>query len=367
MPAERLLVTTRSGAVTLISLESGTPVVRTVPASDALWASWRFGAGEPTWSHASDHAVIQADGVSVPGSYTQPPLFLAPRLPHYFLWSPRGKRLAYVVPDGRSLVLNVWTAGEAAERALVAGAPLFPAWHPGEDVLFVHHGTVLERFDLASGEQMVLSNSAAGFRTPAVAPDGTRVAWAEVRDGAVRVMESNGTQDGLAERGSHLAGVVLSYEPPSRLVVSVGSSPESSSFSEVRRGGEASPFLRGTFVASWASPDGSRLVTLQPSFAGDGRYQPRLWDNRGIAVAATEPFVPSADVSTMVNFFDQYTLSHPAWSASGRWFGMCGRFVAEGPHPAFSDGLSDYVWLWDSETGAVHRRVTPGSTLAFER
>lgn len=359
---------TPSGASATVDFDDGALTTISENAErSVLWPSWRPGHAQLLWSQVDDGTSLRLAGEEVPGASTRPELFLGPGLPHYALWSPRGKRLAYVVPDSRSLVLKVWTPGESEAKALVAGAPIFPAWHPSEDVLVVHHGTALEEFDLVSGVKTVLSRSAAGFRTPAVSPDGEAVAWAEVRDGAVRVMKRSHPGSGPSELRSFEAGLVLQFVTPQRLIAAVGSSPESLAFASLRDVDTGETVVRSVMTAAWFSPDGTRCVTLHPAFSGDGRYQARLWDGAGRALSATELFVPSAQVGTVVNFFDQYQLSHPLWSADSRWFGLCGRFATEGPHPAFSDGIQDYVWLWDAETGTVHRRVAPGSFLSFER
>src|SRR5690606_22856326 len=122
----------------------------------------------------------------VPGSRTEPPMLLAPRVAHYALWAPGARALCYVVPDGRALSLRSWRPPETAARVHLSAAPVFPAWAPGTDWLVCHHGTTLSAFETVTGEQRVLSTSAAGFRTPAVSKDGA-VTWAEVGDGGVTV------------------------------------------------------------------------------------------------------------------------------------------------------------------------------------
>lgn len=364
----RLVTTTGRGAIRIVAVANdGGVSVEERGSRDAMWATWRQGHGTLTSSRVGDSAALLADGEDVPGATTSPPLFLGPGLPHYALWSPRGKRLAYVVPDGRSLVLKVWTPRDSGATALTAGAPIFPAWHPDEDIVFVHHGTALQRYDLESGEQLVFSQSAAGFRTPALSPDGARLAWAEVRDGSVLVLESPAARAEPRVLRSFGAGVVLFYAATGRLLASVGSSPESLAFSAIVDVETGRQLIRSVMTAAWCAPDGSKIATLHPSFIGDGRYQAKLWDASGRTLAATEPFVPSVHAGTMVSFFDQYQLSHPLWSADSRWFAFSGRFATEGPHPAFHDGIEDYVWLWDTAQREIHRRIAPGSTAAFER
>jgi hypothetical protein len=108
-------------------------------------------------------------------------------------------------------------------------------------------------------------------------------------------------------------------------------------------------------VAWWWDPAGDRIAVLLPTYSGDGRFQLRIYDKEGRFLRASEGFIPSNDTATVVSFFDQYALSHPAWSADGRWFGFAGRFQTDSPHPSFSGGGGDTAWAWDTrETGGVH-------------
>lgn len=365
----RLVVTTASGAANVLALQDGeSPVSLQAGAAAAFWPAWRPGHGTLSWSEAHDRTRLVVDREEVPGASHQPARFIGPGLPHYPLWNPDGRVLAYVVPDGQSLSLRAWTVGEPDVRELVSGAPIFSCWLPGGDALVVHHGASLQIFDASSASSpTTLSESAAGFRTPAVSGDGSRIAWAEVRSGAVHVMECDVATRAIRELRVLPAGVALCYAADGRLLVASSTSPESPAFASIVDVERGARLIRSVITAFWLSPDATRLVTLHPSFTGDGRYQARLWDHAGRALGATEAFVPSAQFGMVVNFFDQFSLSHPLWSADSRWFGLPGRFPTDSPHPAFSDGVEDYVWLWDTVDGIIHHRVTPGSMLTFER
>lgn len=365
----RLVASTSSGAATVLWLQdSESPVSSQTRAAGAIWPAWRPRHGTLSWSEADDRTLMVVDGKEVPGASHQPARFIGPGLPHYPLWSPDGRALAYVVPDGQSLNLRVWTVGEPDARELVSGAPIFSSWLPGGDALVVHHGASLRIFETSSvSSPTTLSESAAGFRAPAVSGDGSRIAWAEVRSGAVHVMECDVETRAVRELRVLPAGVALCYAADGRLLAASSASPESPAFASIVDVERGASLIRSVMTAFWLSPDVTKLVTLHPSFTGDGRYQAKLWDHAGRALGATEAFVPSAQFGMVTNFFDQFSLSHPLWSADSRWFGLPGRFPTDSPHPAFSDGVQDYVWLWDTVHGVVHRRVAPGSMLTFER
>lgn len=320
-------------------------------------------------SRLEHHAAIGA--AEVPGSSNTPPALIGARLAHYGSWSPSGDRLSYVVSDGRALSLRTWLPGDPGFHALLSAAPVFPAWVPGSHWLLCHHGPTLSAFETSSNEQRILSTAASGFRTPAVSTDGTRVAWAEVSAGRVIVVV--GSLTGSPETvASFPGGVVLSFRPETNdLYAAVASSPESSVFGEIVRidPGGASPqrIVQGPVVAYWWSPDGEKLATLHPTYSGDGRFQVRLHGPGGMFLGAMEPIIPSADTATMVGFFDQYTVSHPCWSGDGRWFGIAGRRVSEGPHPSFSGGNANSAFIWDTRTSAAPVAISNGALVVFER
>lgn len=307
----------------------------------------------------------------VPGSLNDPPALIGPRLTHYAAWSPDGKHLCYVVPDGRALSLRTWTPGESGYRAHLSAAPVFPAWVPNANWLVCHHGSTLSAFEIVTREQRTLSPTASGFRTPAVTSDGSRIAWGEVSDGAVRVVL--GSVDGESETIGRLSGgVALGFRPGTHeLFGAVQASSESSVFSYVARlsdgDGKQARLVQGPLVAFWWSPDGQRIASLHPTYSGDGRFQIRIHDAAGNFLRAMEPLIPSSDVATLVGFFDQYATSHPSWSGDSRWFAICGKLLSEGPHPSFSGGHRDRAFVWDTVVGGPTTALAEGSFAVFER
>lgn len=308
--------------------------------------------------------------LEVPGSKTEPPALLGPRLGHYAAWARSGDTLCYVVPDGRALSLRTWRSGESGFRTHLSAAPLFPAWVPGTDWLLCHHGATLSAFETVTGEQRILSASATGFRTPAVSDDGSCIAWAEVANGRVCVMTS-GLRTDPRQVATFSSALTLSFRPgTAKLTAAVATSPESGVFASVvsvPSEGEPQRIVKGPLVAYWWAPDGERLVVLHPSYTGDGRFQPRLYDAGGRFLAAMEPLIPAQDTATVIGFFDQYAVSHPNWSADSRWFGICGRVVTEGPHPSFSGGSPDSAFAWDTRAAGAPHILGRGTMLAFER
>jgi hypothetical protein len=299
-------------------------------------------------------------------------MLLAPRVAHYALWAPDGRGLCYVVPDGRALSLRTWRPGEAAARVHLSAAPVFSAWVPNTDWLVCHHGTTLSAFETITGEQRVLSSSAAGFRTPAVQPDGA-ILWAEVEAGGVVLRRGHlGPPSVATTLAAFAGGVALMPRPQtSEIVLAVAEQPEAGVFSSVLRldpdGAVQQQLVKGPLVAAWWAPDGSRLATLHPSYTGDGRFQVRFHLADGRPLGTAEPVIPSADTATAVTFFDQYAVSHPCWSADSRWFGLCGRLLRDGPHPSFQGRPLDRALLWDTRSSCALVELSDAVFLSFSR
>jgi hypothetical protein len=166
-------------------------------------------------------------------------------------------------------------------------------------------------------------------------------------------------------------GVALAVQPATgELTAAVAEQPESGVFSGViviGGDGQSHRIVKGPLVAYWWATDGSVLATLHPSYTGDGRFQVRFSAADGKPLGATEAFIPSVDSATAVTFFDQYALSHPAWSADGRWFGMAGRLLREGPHPSFQGRPLDRALLWDTASAFALAELADGQFLSFAR
>lgn len=349
------------------------------------WPTWRPGSAQVAVSHVQRpgsnasravlrlHDIASNAALDVPGSVSAPASLIADRLAHYPLWSPTGSVLCYVSPAGRTLAARLWATGEAAEKTVIGGAPIFPAWSPTGSHLALHHGGSLTLIDAATGAERRLSDNAAGFRRAAFVDDGSRLLFAEPVEAGVRLRVS-AVADSASDAGPVVGGGVAFVPRPGGSEVLIGVTPgdEAGVFSELLRfdpkdGREPERFLKGPFMACWWSPDGARLAVLVPSYTGDGRFQVRFHDAAGRFERAMEPTTLSQDMRTLVSFFDQYSLSHPLWSADGRYFAMGGRLLSDGLHASFAPAGVDYVVLADLEAREPWQVVGNGLAGFFNR
>jgi hypothetical protein len=121
----------------------------------------------------------------------------------------------------------------------------------------------------------------------------------------------------------------------------------------------------GPFTAMTWSPTGDRFMLAVPLQTGDGRYQFVARSPEGGFLAATAPLVPSLDYRTAMGFFDQFSLSHHAWSPDGQQFLICGRLAGDGVSASFGESQGDYVYTWSPKPASPLELVTDGEFAVF--
>jgi hypothetical protein len=299
---------------------------------------------------------------------------IAPRVPLYVNPSPSGERAVVVVPGDGNLRMELVEPGTAADDGTPAwvvadcgpGGPIFPAWAPGGDHIAVHRGVVLETLD-ASGEVLDRVEGASAFRTPAWSPDSSRVAYAAVRAESIVELriapfDSFGRARVLAE---FRAGLVLRWQPGTEwLSVATSSDPSATSFTALvavhAESGEQRTLYRGPFVGFWWAPDGSRVVLMTPTQAGDGSFRLLALDAEGRVIGASDAVAPSEDCRLAVAFFDQYSESHSPWLPDSSGFIVSGRMPGDARPSTFGDVAHNYVYLWTAKRGQPLVRLGKG-------
>jgi hypothetical protein len=304
------------------------------------------------------------------------PPVIAPRVPHYAMWSPRGDVLSYVAAgrEGLSLFLTD-TSGGLISDAVVTAAPIFSAWSPDGRHLAVHAGNQVVIVDVDGDRRpRVIADQAVGFRAPAYSHDGTALVYGVADGGSVKVMRSEPDGANPAEVTRFPGGIALAFRPgTNELTVAVTLSPDTGVFDDLWSLGDvtaAAPvdarrIARGPFVAFLWAPTADRLALVIPAQTGDGRYMIRAVTSAGAALAATEAFFPSQDYRTALAFFDQYAKSHHFWSPDGERLIICGRVGGDLVSASFGDPEGPYVFVWRAAAGQALERVTPGELGLF--
>lgn len=298
------------------------------------------------------------------------PPVIAPRIPHYAMWSPTGSVLSFVAPgaDGLTLFLSDADSGMTAD-AVATGAPLFSAWDNAGTAIAIHAGQVLTLFRPEDRSSVPISERAVGFRTPVFL--GGSVFYARAEPPGVVICSYDVETGAEREHGSFAGGVALARAAGGRLAVAVTSQPESGVFDrlwlvDVGAGeSSAARVTKGPFVAAFWAPDGTKVAVVAPTQSGDGRYAVRFHDADGSFVAATEGFVPAEDYRTMLGFFDQYAYSHALWSPDGGAFLGLGRLVDDGTAASFAATHRDYVLCFRAERGVPVERAGTAEQAFF--
>jgi len=296
---------------------------------------------------------------------------IAPRIPHYVMWSPDGSMLSIVSRKGDTLGLTCFSPETGTSGAEVLGAPIFSGWTADSRLIVVHAGPRLLLVEPLSGDVLrTISEGAVGFRAPAVSASG-RIIYAEPRDGALRVMQTITERDESSELANFAAGAVLAFRPGGDdLTVGVASGAEAGALSElwlIAANGERRRVSRGPFVAFVWSPAGDRIALVTPSQSGDGRHYVRVIDDSGEELCASEAIVPSEEFRIWLAFFDQYSQSHSIWDAAGETLLLAGRRVDDSIHSSLGDPVGDKVYAWRAERNQPLELVTSGVSGFFSR
>lgn len=295
---------------------------------------------------------------------------IAPRVPHYALWSPRGDVLSYVAQSSYGLSLFFSHAdGLFVSDHIINGAPLFHSWCADNNFVALHAGPELAVVELEGSRSTAgVADRAIGFRTPAYSDDAEVLAYALPEAPGVAVMRARFQGTGSREVHRFPGGVALGFRPGTReLAVAVTRQPDTGTFDSLwlvdlaqEDAGTPEMVWRGPFAAFFWCPDGSKLALVVPTQTGDGRHSVVALSRGGRFIAATEGFVPSQDFRVAVSFFDQYSLSHPFWSPDSNSLVVTGRLVHDTVSASFGDPIGDFVMTWTVARGEPLRIVAPG-------
>lgn len=349
------------------------------------WPSWRPGSDEFVLSRlrpGDDSIVSTVDlfdantGDHLRELHRVPPgvpPFIAPRVPHYACWAPSGERLAIAAPGDAGLTLALTEAESGESHAVAKGGPLFAAWSPDGRHLAVHSGPTLSIVEAAApATSRTVSENAAAFRTPAWDRAGEYLYYVVPGEPGMNVVRS-AAAGGAPEVLARLSGgMAIAFRPgASELTVAITSRPDSGVFDDLYTldtTGRDHPLTRvlgGPVVAFWWAPGGELLAVLRPHHTGDGLWSLQAYDARYRFVAATEAFLPSEDMRTMALFFDQYGLSHPAWSPAGDAFVVTGRLRPDGVSASFGDPAGPFALRWKPAARQPWEVLEPAGTAVF--
>ena len=327
----------------------------------------------------SVQVVDAANGASRVVYQNDVPALVADGAPHYLYWSPDGEYLSFLATTRQGLTLFAVNpnSGEGAV-ALERGAPLYFSWGGGGQSLIVHSREEVKLLDRPLlPERAVLLANAAGFRTPALHPDGERWAYSsgDASTGAISIGDraAPGAPRYLLDTGPLVA---FMWSPDGgMLAVADNPDPQGRIFQRLRvvaaDGSGVQTLVEDPLLAFYWAPGGERLAWVGVD-ADDQVFEWKVTPvspqgrNAGDEAVSREifRFRPSGEVFTMLTFFDQYAYSHSPWSPDGTRLVVAG---SEGPVAERRNGHTPTgarIYVLDAVGNAEPREIAQGN-VAF--
>ena len=285
---------------------------------------------------------------------------IAPSTPHYSLWSPDGSKLAFVAQtsDGSLTLFLHGPDGEAPPKRILSGGPLYCAWSPDSDSIFVHSFQEHYMIDLENDFEM---RQFPGSSTLYMAPS-----WNPQDGRAAIFLDAENNRQRLVILGLREPEVKVLLEMPG--IGACSWQPGGSSLALVRDMRGRSGFYDGLWLleptegaenkinedpvlAFFWSPDGSRIAYVTTSETGQGSLRWAVHTVESGDVAYLVDFRPTQENLITFMYFDQYNQSHSPWSPDGSKLLFAGELGHQQTRAPLSDGESNRVYVVSSEGG----------------
>ena len=287
--------------------------------------------------------------------------------PHYLYWAPDNRRLSFLAPTPEGLTLFVRDLESDEEPGAVAvGAPLYYHWSADSGRLAVHSGDrVVVQEPTPEGEETRVAVDAIAFRTPALSPTGSQVAFAGIGGG---------------RSGVFLGSAASGGPPPQMLMESEGITafswaPDGSALAVAEQlrvnvpvfdrlslvsadGSETATLVEEQLVAFFWSPQGDQIawIGIEPlSRSMELSVSPVEGGQAAGEARHLFSFSPTGEMFALLSFFDQYAYSHSLWAPDGTALVVTGTDGAESGRRNGSGPHGGQVYVVDVSTGNAER------------
>ena len=291
----------------------------------------------------SVHAVDIASDISTRLYENEPGanLVITSDAPHYMYWSPDSSLLTFIASTPRALTLfSASPEGDGPAVQIATQGPIYFSWSRDGGSLLMHRmrGDLLVSRLASLQQQDQLTSAALGFRAPALSPDASRATYVAANGTglALFLADVQGRQPPVAigEVGSNVAFLWSPVED--EIAVADTQSSTDPSYDRLRilnaDGTGERVLLRESFMAFFWSPDGKQILYVTFD-QGDNTLTWNIVSTAGGETRELLDFIPSPELFTLLNFFDQYAYSHSLWSPDGSQFvfaGILRRDLAQG-------------------------------------
>ena len=261
---------------------------------------------------------------------------ILPGMPYYPLWSPDGTTVSLMAsaPGGLTLYV-IRPAVEDGIEAAVVGSPLYADWSADSSRMLLHVGLDHLLVDVEGGLKVQdLGFRSIGYRAPSWWPSGSRAAVLALDESGTDVLAILDTDTlesiPIGETGAETAFL---WSPNGRMLAVAESDVAGNlvygdvSFYSAD-GAELPLRIAERVVAFFWSPDSTKLAYItvtQPPNA-------LRWMVLDVTTGGSWPlvdFTPSSQQFQLFRFFDQFALSHSAWSPDSRSLVFAGTLVSQ--------------------------------------
>ncbi len=291
--------------------------------------------------------------------------------PHYIYWAPSGDSLSFLTstPDGLSLFVWDGTPGKPA-GLIERGAPLYYQWSKDAAAMALHVGPDITVVRPATGDaprQKV--QSSAGFRVPAISPDGASLAYVAETDGSLGLYVAPINDLRQARKIIDVGALSAFLWSPDGTQLAVGdqSNPGNPFYDRLMLvpvgDGPVTTLSSGEVWAFFWAPTGDKLAWVSVN-AVEREIEWVISPSDGSDAKRLFSFQPSSEVSIMLSFFDQYAHSHSPWSPDGKSLVVAGSKSEASRGSNGRAPTGDRIYILDAERGAAPLDLGAG-VLAF--
>jgi Tol biopolymer transport system component len=317
----------------------------------------------------------------------------------YISWSPDGNFLTALMDNGNGLELLLFdtTKTPPARRKLLEGSAVYSAWANDSDTLYIHtrgnSGEVLARAKAKSPTAPLVSLGYStgttptagslrlgGFRAPAFASDGTKLAYSVAglsnndREDII-IADVNGTEQGRVETAG--VGAAFNWSPVNGqplLAHSVKTQYQDvydgiylSDMSKPANNGkfESIKIISDEVIAFFWSPDGKKLAYVSVNDAGDTLFW-NVYNFGDGKITRLVEWITSREQLQTLTYFDQYAQSDSVWSPDSRAIVFSGYDITARAGIGAAGGAQPDVFIVPAEGAGIGKKFSVGKgRLAF--